>query len=509
MALGTNWWFDIKETGAVDREYSIGPIRLESETSVEEFMILVNDKFEDAYYAGTGTQPAGTVATLYELTVEGIGGNMCESWGQAQDYEHDNVYFGIKYRIRAVNKSSSTDFKFKFLWATGPHGTLQVDATNEDLYPNAEITVVNDSSVKAFLFPWHAGSVAMILDKPPVPPFVDIKPYKGINNKLLILLDGNIGDIWYRPVVIKDSDFEQIRAQYTAQYGIVLPDAAGGGMEILDSYFAVDNELARINAPELPGAVVSDDDTYRELGLGRSIQNIQTYLPVGSPGTGVTPAGAHIRLNYKSDDPPRIYEIYRISEKPTSYRDFNTSQNPIQTVTTNLGHGKFAVPASFIDTVAPNTKYYYCFRCVDVHNNFSNPTIVYEAQLVDNDGQVYFVLKPYYFNDKIEKRYKKAGRKYIYIEPTVRQVSLLPNLQGLAAYDTEMDDLLTGGIGLNTILPTDEPPDSVLGPSPAGSVTSTDLKVWDKKFKVRVISKKTGKKFDLNLTFENKGVDIP
>ena len=51
---------------------------------------------------------------------------------------------------------------------------------------------------------------------------------------------------------------------------------------------------------------------------------------------------------------------------------------------------------------------------------------------------------------------------------------------------------------------TDLPPENVLGYLPEDT-----SQVWDKKFKVRVTSTKTGKKFDLNITVKNSGVNNP
>jgi len=130
--------------------------------------------------------------------------------------------------------------------------------------------------------------------------------------------------------------------------------------------------------------------------------------------------------------------------------------------------------------------------------------MVYEAELVDNDGQVYFILKPYNFDVIIKPEYRKSGRKYIYIEPSVKQVTLLPDDQGAgAAYTTALENLLAPAGGtLSDIMPADAPPDDALGPGGTGTV-------WNKNFKIRVTSKKTGKKFDLNLSFKNTGVSIP
>ena len=144
---------------------------------------------------------------------------------------------------------------------------------------------------------------------------------------------------------------------------------------------------------------------------------------------------------------------------------------------------KRASGAHLIDEVQPNTKYYYCVRAIDVHNNFSNPTHVFEAELVDNEGQVYLILKTIYFEETIERIETKAGRRYIYIEPSLRNVAYNASI--------EPDDA-----------PSTLPDDNILGPG-------GDEACWDQTLKIRVTSKKTGKKVDLNVTFKNTGVITP
>jgi hypothetical protein len=119
----------------------------------------------------------------------------------------------------------------------------------------------------------------------------------------------------------------------------------------------------------------------------------------------------------------------------------------------------------------------------DVHNNFSNPTHVFEAELVDNEGQIYLILKTIYFEEKLESSQTKAGRRYIYIEPSLRNV----------AYNASIDPEQSSN---------QAPSNNILGPE-------GDADCWDKTLKIRVTSKKTGRKVDLNVTFKNTGVVTP
>jgi hypothetical protein len=136
-----------------------------------------------------------------------------------------------------------------------------------------------------------------------------------------------------------------------------------------------------------------------------------------------------------------------------------------------------------VDRIVPNKKYYYCARAIDIHDNISNPTYIYEVEIVDNRGQMYLTSKA--INLKGPKyNYKKSGKRYLAIEPMTEQV----------IYDNNVNTPAI--IGIN-----EAPTANLLG-------TTADA-VWDKKFKIRVTSKKTGRKIDLNVTFKNTGVVIP
>ena len=179
------------------------------------------------------------------------------------------------------------------------------------------------------------------------------------------------------------------------------------------------------------------------------------------------------KIRYKSDDLVDKYQLFRINSPPTSYRDFN---NQFVEIDPEIG-----VVGYYEDTLEMNRKYYYCARSVDIHDNISNPTYIFELEMVDNNGQIYLRQNVFTFKQS-KPTYLKDGRRFIYIEPSFQNVSL----------DTEVSAPADV---------SDQPDPNILG-------VSGD-KVWDQSFKLRVTSKKTGKKMDLNLTFKNSGVTNP
>ena len=281
--------------------------------------------------------------------------------------------------------------------------------------------VVNEMSIKVILAPYgmgDAGLHVMMMDKPPVSPNLSFYPIKGNDRNIKILLNAHTGEFEDRPVQIQDSDAAYFEDLYFAQ-----------------------TEVSK---------------TFEE----------------------ITEEG--LKIAFSSDDPVNKYQLFRINEKPTSYRDFN---NEFIEIDPDVG-----VPGYYQDIIAPNRKYYYCARAVDVHDNVSNPTYIFEIEMVNNEGQIFLRQELFTF-EKEKPVYTKPGRRFIYVEPSFNQVILE---QGQELFD------LTAPANIQV-----PPADNILG------ANTNEQSCWNKTFKIRVTSKKTGKKIDLNLTFKNSGVTNP
>ena len=291
--------------------------------------------------------------------------------------------------------------------------------------PRGYFSFTNQSDTRAAMLP-YATEVVTIEDSPPVAPVVSIVPYSGISNRLLLLLNTGTGEFTSTPVVIKQQDTEKIAQVYSSQNN----------------------------------TVISATEAANMLAAGM------------------------LKIDYKTDDPISQYEVFRTTVRPTSYEDFGGEETPHKVVTGKIYLDKETSAVHLVDDIVPNTKYYYCFRAIDIHNNISNPTHVFEVEMVDNQGQIYMILKTFMFTADVSDKTTKSGRRYIYIEPALRNVTYDGNIP---TGTTESD--IPGGGG------------AILGPP-------TD-NCWEKTFKVRLTSKKTGKKVDLNILCKNTGVSNP
>lgn len=186
------------------------------------------------------------------------------------------------------------------------------------------------------------------------------------------------------------------------------------------------------------------------------------------------------KIMFSGDSPNRFYEVYRVEEPPTSEQSFLGNMRT-RTSTT-----------SFIDTVEPNRKYYYLFRAIDNHGNVSNPSSVIQVQII-KDRTIFTEIRNYtYDSEKNIKNRAKTFKKYFRIIPSS------PNL---------LLDLVKSGI-------QKENGEMVEGEGETGLLTAKDITtpalgvgqhtIWGKKFKLRITSKSSGKKMDVNFRMKQK-----
>ena len=185
------------------------------------------------------------------------------------------------------------------------------------------------------------------------------------------------------------------------------------------------------------------------------------------------------KILFETDDSVRKFLIYRMDREPESYIDFYRNGKLVE-VSTTIGKVK-ASSASYDDEVLPNTKYYYFARCEDYHGNLSYPTTVFEVEIKADSGSIYPIIKDYEFKEPDTKETSIGVKRFIRVKASI------PNLMA----DTE-------SMGLNN--------SDVEGPELGEHVYLgiTDDPVWNKKFKIRVTSKSTGRKIDYNFTMKTK-----
>ena len=180
------------------------------------------------------------------------------------------------------------------------------------------------------------------------------------------------------------------------------------------------------------------------------------------------------KVLFESDDPITSFEVFRTTEKPEKYEDF--AGNSLKTIEAAAG--------GFVDQIAPNTKYYYTARSTDVHGLISNPSAIYEVELINNSGAIFPKIRIVNLEkpDSIQKKIKSIKR-FLKIEPIVEQVMIDKVKLTEKNIDSSKGESITD---LTQYIGTLD--ESIFGE--------------DKKFKIRITSKYTKKKIDINLKFK-------
>jgi len=278
----------------------------------------------------------------------------------------------------------------------------------------ATFSVTEKPSLKIARIPIFKKN-ARLLDAAPLPPNVELVPYKGVFNEFLINLSGNSGDIEEMPIIITDADA----------------------------------------------------DFYKKY---REARGLDEDAPI----------------RFANDDASGRFEIYRTDVAPKSYEDFRTSLNAI------IGAVDVA-SASMKSKVETNKKYYYTFRAIDQHDNRSNPSPVYQVEIVENNGMMFFLSSVYQFPTIEDKTtHTRTFQRFLKINPNM--IQSLVNVE--ETFPTFTMDILGNTYSM------DASDYSNAYKLPLGKVIlgKAEHDVWEKNFKLRVTSKHTGRKFDINLT---------
>lgn len=291
-------------------------------------------------------------------------------------------------------------------------GSLNINA---DYFQIDVITKPDVSLIRSHLFDFNGS----ILDDPPMIPDVNFIPHVGIDNKITINMNSQIGEYIAIPVVLNSEDSDFIMA---------LRNSRG--------------------------------------------------LPADSP------------IRYRTDDETSAFEIYRTQKKPTSYEDFSNSlRDVVSTLQKSAFEAIYPWSHSYEDTLIPNEEYYYMIRSVDMHNHKSYPSPVYKIRMVNDSGAIYPLTEVIDMEPAPKpKQNSREFKKFLQIVPAFPQMQI----------DYDASALITESGKIVNKAPADAS-GIVLGvesPRLFGDSTSGQT------FKIRLISKHTGKKLDLNVTFK-------
>ena len=181
-----------------------------------------------------------------------------------------------------------------------------------------------------------------------------------------------------------------------------------------------------------------------------------------------------------------VYEIYRLEDPPESYKDFEDAL--IATVQSNTvySNGESSRNAMFIDMIKHQKKYYYAFRVLTHRGNPSELSPIYVAEMYEDADETFLTFDLYQEPEIKDSQNIYNMRKYMQIIPNFEQtvVNEQELLNNYTSADSAIEAVSLGDDQLQEQLWEYNKP--------------------DKYIKLRLESKSSGRKMDINLYFKIK-----
>ncbi len=125
----------------------------------------------------------------------------------------------------------------------------------------------------------------------------------------------------------------------------------------------------------------------------------------------------------------------------------------------------------FEDFIVPHKKYYYAFRALTYHGTPSNLTVPFEVELLRDSDEYKINISQYKY---------PSEKNYTYDKTAKRIIKVIPNIERLIFDELDESNKMSYKLDEGNMLTK-------------GQTT---------KFKIRVTSKHTGKKIDINLNLK-------
>jgi len=196
-------------------------------------------------------------------------------------------------------------------------------------------------------------------------------------------------------------------------------------------------------------------------------------------------------LEFSNDDNVLYYESFRIESQPYNYGDFasgiyrvhrnykKSKQAYNQTVSyQQTDERPYSNSFAFDEDLEPNKKYYYIFRTVDEKKNISNPSRIFEVQMISDSGASFPIIRVVDFLKPEIVRNNREMKRFLLINPTF--------------IHTETNSAAERSIADGAVSAHDVIQDFKFSPN-------LENKLWDKTFKIRITSLKSGRAIDLNI----------
>jgi|TARA_R110002051_G_scaffold249413_2_gene308835 hypothetical protein len=177
--------------------------------------------------------------------------------------------------------------------------------------------------------------------------------------------------------------------------------------------------------------------------------------------------------------PVNYVEAYRLEEKPSAYISF--SAKLLKKYNLGIANESSTLAATRCeDRILTNQKYYYVFRSVTRLQHPGQFSEIYECELINDGGYKYAKFETLFESDLAPSKITTTSKSF------KKLIQLIPNSSHMKLVTDDVDYTQPAATQLENL-----------------QIGDSDLidPIWGKTFKIRLTSKKTGKKIDLNITY--------
>ena len=186
------------------------------------------------------------------------------------------------------------------------------------------------------------------------------------------------------------------------------------------------------------------------------------------------------KIIFRLNKDPLTYQMFKLNNKPKSYDDFANA------LAVDIVGSDISSSETYEMYLTPNRKFYFTFRAKNGFNLFSNPTPIYEVELIQDADETRVSVKTIDLTENTMMRTKTFGR-FLRIYPSFEQVTIRDYSEVFEGL--ELDDQ------------TSVVQQAFTFNNKQYFVGDTDNPIWGKKIKFRVRSRNTGKMVDINVDF--------
>ena len=176
----------------------------------------------------------------------------------------------------------------------------------------------------------------------------------------------------------------------------------------------------------------------------------------------------------------KYVDVYRLTNRPATMQDFSTGY--VTTKNLSIKDTDFTDTTCFYEEkIQTNTKYYYLFRFRNEQGMFGRCSRIVVAEMIDDGGYKYSQFETLESSDLVESNFEEVRLQF------KKLINIVPNINQIILDDKDVDYTGTARAQIGNL-----------------NVGVLNDAIWDKTFKLRLTSKKTGKKIDINLTYNIK-----